>query len=91
VSVGFLPNRTADQWTRDPETGLPRVHRQDCRLIDLSTTLAPAYKPARITATRSAPGPRPYLEAVKLWTPNRDYDQARRSSSSGSERAWPRR
>lgn len=48
LSVGFLPNRAADEWTRHRTTGLPMVLRRQALLVEVSVVVWPAYRAARV-------------------------------------------
>jgi phage head maturation protease len=50
LSVGFVPNRSADVWHKpDARSGLPHVVRRGVEIREVSLVLWPAYDRARVT------------------------------------------
>ena len=63
LSIGFIPDSTADRWTRDRS----RVERRGALLDHIAVVRSPAYPGARIASLRAAHGPAtPRLRLARL-------------------------
>jgi phage head maturation protease len=63
LSIGFIPDPTADQWTRDRT----RVERRGALLDHIAVVRSPAYPGARVASLRAAQAPAtPRLHLARL-------------------------